>query len=112
MRLDAYVMPFMNWQPDPLASLDENSDNLAKAIGAKTAKINEKLREIAKLAKTDKELSAHVSRHTFAKRALMNGTNIRAIQTALGHASLNQTQRYLGDLDTHEMDNTFEGFYD
>lgn len=77
-----------------------------------SAQINEKLREIAKLAKIDKKISTHVSRHTFAKQAIKKGTNIQAVQDALGHSSIKQTQGYLADLNTDELDKAFDGFYD
>jgi len=38
--------------------------------------------------------SAHVLRHTFASHFVMNGGNIRTLQTLLGHSSLNVTMRY------------------
>lgn len=39
--------------------------------------------------------SAHSLRHTMASDMLDRGANIRDVQTALGHASLGTTQRYL-----------------
>jgi integrase len=37
---------------------------------------------------------AHILRHTFASRFIMNGGNIVALQKILGHSSLNITMRY------------------
>lgn len=40
--------------------------------------------------------SAHALRHTMATDVLDSGANIRHLQVALGHSSLQTTQRYLG----------------
>ena len=45
-------------------------------------------------------------------QAIQKGMDIYAITNALGHASLNQTEVYLADLNTEEMDKAFDGFYD
>jgi integrase/recombinase XerD len=52
------------------------------------------VRESTKQAGITKEITPHSFRHSYATHLLESGTNIRYIQTLLGHTSLNTTQIY------------------
>lgn len=47
------------------------------------------------MAKIDKHITYHSSRHTFATLLVQDGTDIYTISRYLGHKSIDMTQRYL-----------------
>ncbi len=58
-------------------------------------KINEHLKEIARIAGLEQSLFFHLARHTFATTVtLSNGVPIETVSRMLGHSNIKMTQRY------------------
>lgn len=81
---------------------------LQNQISSKSALMNKCLKTIAKRAEIDKNISFHISRHSFTHRAMKAGTNPVIMQRALNHSSLSITERYMGEFNDKEVDDALQ----
>ncbi|MFM2203082.1 MAG: hypothetical protein RLZZ605_46 [Bacteroidota bacterium] len=102
-NISNYIFPFLrNGLKD---------ENLHVEIKNKTAFCNKHLKQIATLAKIDKNLSTHIARHSFATVALTKGISIDKVSKLLSHTSLKTTQIYAKILNK-DLDKAMEAFDD
>lgn len=103
---DAFLFPML---PENLDM--ENEAEVDTAISAATAYINKNLKVIAKGVGIERNLSFHISRHTWATRALRKGISIDKVSKIMGHAAIRETQIY-AKIVSSELDKAMEVFND
>lgn len=86
---DSFIFPVL-----PEALDIKSAEALDTAISRGTALINNTLKVIAKAVGIQKNLSFHISRHSFAVRALRKGISIDKVSKLMGHSNIRETQIY------------------
>jgi len=91
----------------------DNEYLFSKSKPLTTRNIQKIIRMTAARAGITKKVTPHTLRHSFATHLLEGGTDIRVIQTMLGHASLNTTQVYthISTDQIKKVKNPFDALY-
>ena len=86
-----------------------NNDKIKRSIKDHSLLINKRLKIITKATNINKNISIHISRHTFATRALIKGVSVEILQKILGHSDLDSTMVYAKIINS-ELDNAMDLF--
>lgn len=115
-----YILPFLD-NSAPFAKLISPEDfrkaspellkQLFDKVESRISVYNKGLKLIAINAKIKKNLTSHVSRHSFANLAMKKGNDVYEIKEMLGHSSVSVTQAYLAGLDLESLDKAMESVF-
>ncbi len=105
-RKDSLPSLFIGYSKNISSNSKNNSGNFRRLTPRSVQRI---VSHYAKLAGITKHVSPHTMRHSFATDLLINGADLRSVQSLLGHSNIATTQIYTHVTDRHlkEVHNRF-----
>ncbi len=104
----AYIARRTDPEPALFVSIPKNKTALTQLT---PRSIERMIKKYAVIAGITKKITPHTLRHSFATDLLINGADIRSVQSMLGHSSITTTQIYthITDRQLREVHKAFHG---
>lgn len=98
-------LQYLDINPQAAELMGERGEGLVFKVKYRyTIDLSDYLREWAKSAGVNKDITFHSARHTFATMMLTLGTDLYVVSKLLGHANINTTQVYAKIVDTKKQE--------
>jgi integrase/recombinase XerD len=101
-----YLLPFLS-----IGIEKQSNENYKKEIGRKTSLYNKYLKKIAIDIGTEKNLTSHLARHSWAAFTYEKTNDLKLIQENLGQNDIKVTMGYIGRLSTKKNDEKLKSLY-
>lgn len=112
LRVEDYLKSRLDNLPPLFLSYSRNNtvSNSGDYRRLTARSIQRLITKYARLAGITKHVSPHTMRHSFATDLLMNGADLRSVQSMLGHSNISTTQVYTHVTDEH-LREVYEKFH-
>lgn len=115
-----YIFPFLDSKADYAKATSKQMIStlppemvvkLLDTVNRKNTLVDKYLKEIAQMAGIDVNVTLHIARHSFAKRAAEVKISNNITKLMLAHSNIKETENYMGNFNTEAVDNAMNTIF-